>query len=194
MTILLIALLVALLGLLVPAWQWFTGATASYAAVASEGERLREGIGLSGPAGDALDALATEAFAAEERAGQLESALGGLALRRFAWSDVLPVLVDRAPEGISITAISDQGDSVLLSGLAMDEALPLAFARNLSASGPFVVVQLEVIDRLGPDTEATPTTAPTPRRGATPTPTATPSAVPRFTYTMTLVVQEGPTP
>jgi Tfp pilus assembly protein PilN len=183
-------LLLALIGLLVPSWQWFARTTADYERTAQEGEALRGAIGLSGPASEALDALATQVDVEESRAAELEGAIGSLGIRRVVWSDVLPVIVSRAPEGITLAGIGDSGDSILLEGLASSETLPLAYAAALSAAGVFDLVQVDSIDRLTEEATSTPT----PRASASATPQAPSPPPSRFAFTMTLVVGAGGTP
>jgi Tfp pilus assembly protein PilN len=183
-------LLLALIGLLVPSWQWFGRTTADYQRTAQEGEALRGAVGLSGPASEAINDLATQVEVEESRAAELEGAIGSLGIRRVVWSDVLPVIVGRAPEGITLASIGDLGDSILLEGLASSETLPLAYASALSAAGVFDLVQVDAIDRLTEEATATPT--PLPSASATPQAPGRPPN--RFSFTMTLAVATGDAP
>jgi len=191
-------LLLALLAMLAPAWLWFARTTDAYLTTAEEGDLLRQAAEGSGGSQADLDGLATRVAVVADEATQLEAALDSLGIRRVVWSETLAVLVARTPAGITYTSISDEGESIRVEGLSLDEKTPLTLVQALTASGAFETVRLEALDRVtGEEEEPTPTAtrAANARPTATPvaTPTATPST-PGFSFVLTLVVSGAATP
>jgi Tfp pilus assembly protein PilN len=190
-------LLVALLGLLVPAAMWFARATDAYARTASQGEQLRHAVETETSANTGLDALATRVAVSEDQATQLEAALASLGIRRVVWSETLATVMDNTPAGIRYTEVNDQEDAIRLEGTSPDERAPLLLVQNLAATGAFGAVRLEALDRITADIEE-PTATPTARPGrprATPSPTPTASAPePAFTFVLTIVLPGASTP
>ena len=197
-TVLTWLLLLALLAMLAPAWIWFARTTDAYLTTAEEGDLLRQAVDGSSGSQAGLDALATRVAEVADEAAQLEAALESLGIRRVVWSETLAVLVARTPAGISYTSISDEGESIRVEGLSLDEKTPLTLVQALTASAAFETVRLEALDRVTGEEEEpppTPTRTPSARPGATPspTPTALPSA-PGFSFVLTLVVSGAATP
>jgi Tfp pilus assembly protein PilN len=196
-TVLTWLLLVALLAMLAPAWLWFARTTDAYITTAGEGDLLRQAVDGSGGSQADLDALATRVANVADEATQLEAALESLGIRRVVWSETLAVLVARTPAGITYTSISDEGESIRVEGLSLDEKTPLTLVQALTASAAFEAVRLEALDRVtGEEEEPAPTpTRANARPGATPspTPTAEPSA-PGFSFVLTLVGFGAATP
>lgn len=197
-TVLTWLLLLALLAMLVPAWLWFARATDAYRTTAEEGDLLRLSVDSNGGSQADLDALATRVADVADEATQLEAALESLGIRRVVWSEALAVLVGRTPTGVTYTSITDEGESIRVEGLSLDEKTPLTLVQTLTASGAFVTVRLEALDRVtGEEEEPAPTAtrAANARPAATPspTPTAMPSP-PGFSFVLTLVVAGASTP
>ncbi|MCJ7677868.1 MAG: PilN domain-containing protein [Anaerolineales bacterium] len=197
-------LLLSLLALLIPAFQWYTQASTGYRTLADESARLQEQATQSAPSAAELEALSARLEDTLTRAGELEAALSSIGIRNTFWAEILTVLVSETPEGIELTGVADQGDGVLVEGLSLDETLPLLMAARLEASGVFQDVRVEAIDRITLDEQGEPVVTPTPTRArATPTPTrarATPTPMtptptpvpsPAFRFAMTLFLRGG---
>jgi Tfp pilus assembly protein PilN len=185
-------LLAALMAMLPLTWRWFATSSETYRLTAEQGDLLRRTVQEKGGSAAELDTLATTVAAAEDSASQLEAALASLGIRNVVWGDSLAVVLQRMPEGVTLTGITDEGGAVRLEGTALDEKAPLAFVDGLVASGSFQSVRLEALDRLTGDESPTPA-SPTPtaaaRARATPSPTPTLApAEPRFSFVLTLQV------
>jgi len=184
-------LLIALLAMLLPAWQWFNQQALAYQTTATEAGQLAQAL-QGGTQGEDLDAMATEAAGLQARADELEAALAGVGLRRLTWSEALPQVLDHTPAGIAYIEIIDHGDTVVLEGSSIDEVLPLALVENLTGLGIFAGVRLEALDRLAVDESTpTPTATPRPRTTPTPTPEAHSAPEPGFHFVLTLLIAGG---
>jgi Tfp pilus assembly protein PilN len=191
-TVLTWLLLLALLAMLAPAWLWFARTTDAYLTTAEEGDLLRRAVDGSGGSQAELDALTTRVADVADQATQLEAALQSLGIRRVVWSETLAVLVERTPAGITYTSISDEGDSIRVEGLSIDEQTPRALVRALDDSGAFAMVRLDALDRVtSEEEEPTPTATRASNARPTATPIVTATAMPSahgFSFVLTLFV------
>ena len=172
----------SLLGLLIlvyPTFQWFTTTNQAFNLVARNlDHQSATQSALRTPSGTEA-ALSTQITEARDRASQLESAAGSVNIQQVAWGDTLGFLLDQAPVGVTLFAINQEDDTLVLTGNASTYQVPLAYAQRLRDTGRFLSVSVSVISRNAE-------TSPTPASAATATPGVASAQERPFTFRLTL--------
>ncbi len=95
-----------------------------------------------------LAALQEEINLQVQQKEQIQSSYQGLDLKGSNWSPTLFRVVQNAPDGISLTSVTQQDQEILLEGTAAAYPQVLEYLDSLSSLEEFSAVQIEAIDQI----------------------------------------------
>jgi len=95
-----------------------------------------------------LAALQEEINLQVQQKEQIQSSYQGLDLKGSNWSPTLFRVVQNAPDGISLTSVTQQDQEILLEGIAAAYPRVLEYLDSLSSLEEFSTVQIETIEQI----------------------------------------------
>lgn len=139
--------------LLIPSGQLFVQRTADLARVEGELSLVSEALEGYQPLADERGALEARIRSAEAQIVEIQGAYNTVNIQRVTWSDLVPSILDQAPEGVHITLVDQADFEIVLEGLAEAYPLPSAFVDRLDSLGKFESVTIQSVVRLDPEEE-----------------------------------------
>lgn len=158
-------LMLAFAFLLAPTTKILVDANAEVAHLEYELNRAQDALEQFSDVSAEREALVTRLEEALTQAERIEEAYQSVAIQHIDWSEVLNSVVRAVPSGVELTDVTQYADEFVLTGVTDNYLLPLTYADRLRATGLFVSVTLEAVDRLDPveisdEIEAEPTPQP----------------------------------
>lgn len=141
--------------LLIPSGRLFVQRSADLARVKGELSVVSEALQGYQPLADERAALEARIRSAEAQIVEIQAAYDTVSIQRVIWSDLLPIILGEAPEGLHITLVDQAEFEIVLEGLAEAYPLPSAFVDRLDSLGEFESITIQSVVRLIPEDEPT---------------------------------------